>query len=333
MKLKYLIYGFFYLIVFLQSGEIKSQNYRTPKAYMNDFEKNESYVKESLIEYSTSVIYNYKDSRTNSTLERIYKKLEAINTNLIKNDFGYLGDTSLRDAFLKMNNSTIAQLKNKSLRLNDIENQKTLDFPEIMKCFALRQQEIINYYSLILDYSNCKRIFSKKNKIETDRYFNNKNLFEYDAHQSLIFFKLNVLDAKLCDLLLTTDAVNVSKCLFYINQVCDESKLQTEKYKKYFIDHSLNNANIEYIAFILDQNEKLIPLYQDYIQLSKKLNILKDNLNNNNEIEIVNYNEKVRLLNSSKNTFFENFNNIQIQKKELIDKWQKLKSAFFKKNL
>ena len=60
---------------------------------------------------------------------------------------------------------------------------------------------------------------------------------------------------------------------------------------------------------------------------------IKENLNNNNEIEIDNYNEKVRLLNSSKNTFFENFNSIQIQKKELIDKWQKLKSNFFKKTL
>jgi len=333
MKLKYSIYGFVYLLVFLQSGEIQSQNYRTPTAYMDDFEKNESYVKESLIEYSTSVLYNYKDSRTNSTLERIYKKLEAINTNLIKNDIGYLGDTSLRDAFLKMNNSTITQLKNKSLRLNDIEDKKSLDFSEIIRCFAIRHQEIVNYYSIIVDYSNCKRIFSKKNKIETDRYFNNKNLFEYDAHQSLIFFKLNVLDAKLCDLLLTTDAENVSKCIFYLNQVCEESKIQTEKYKKIYIDHSLNNANIEYITFLVYQNEKLIPLYKDYIQIVNKLNILKKNLNNKNEIEIENYNEEVRLLNSSKNTFFDSYNSIQIQKKELIDKWQKLKSNFYKKNL
>ena len=132
---------------------------------------------------------------------------------------------------------------------------------------------------------------------------------------------------------MTTDAENVSKCIFYLNQVCEKSKIQTEKYKKIYIDHSLNNANIEYITFLVYQNEKLIPLYKDYIQIVNKLNILKKNLNNKNEIEIENYNEEVRLLNSSKNTFFDSYNSIQIQKKELIDKWQKLKSNFYKKNL
>jgi hypothetical protein len=329
MKTKNLLFGILYLLIFLQFEIIYSQNYRNPKAYIEDFEKNEAFVKESLIEYSSSIIYGYKNTRTQSTLERIYFKLEAINSNLIKNDIGYLGDTSLKDAFLKMNSCTITLLKNKSLRLNDYDYLKTLDFPEILNYFTTRKQDIIDYYALIVDYTNCKRIFCKKNNVITDRYFNKKNLFEYDAHQSLIFFKLSVLDAKLSDLLLTTDYNNTSKCVFYLNQICYETQEETEKYKKVHIDHSLNNVNIEYIDFLLQQNQILIPMYKDYMQISTELNNAKEDKN----ILVEDFNEKVKSFNFLKNTFFDNLYNIQIKKKDIVDKWYNQKWLFLKNNL
>jgi len=320
-------------MVFLQLGSIQSQNYRTPEAYIEDFEKNESFVKESLIEYSSSIIYDYKDSRIQTTLETIYKKLETINTIIINNDHGYRGDVSLRDAFLKMNSRTIALLKDNSLRLNDYDCISSLSFPEIFSTFETRKQEIINYYSLILDYTTCKRNFSKRNNLKTVRYFNKKNLFEYDAHQSLMFFKLNVLDAKLCELLWTNDYKNVSKCVFYLNQVCEESLDETEKYKKVYIDQSLNNANIEFAIFLKEQNETLIPLYKDYTQALSDFKNLKDDLNTNKNVSIENYNDKVRYLNATKNAFIDTFVTIQNQKKEYLEKWYKIKRNFLKNNL
>lgn len=329
MDSKHLLIKLFLVFFSLQSVKISSQNYRNAQAYIDDFEKNESYVNEYLIEYSSSIIYGYKDARTQATLERIYGKLEAINNNLIKNDIGFQDDISLRDSFLKMNTYTITLLKNSSLRLTDYDFQKTQDFSEIFDCFEKRKQDIINYYSLILDYNNCKRNFSKRNNLKNVRYFVKKNLFEYDAHQSLFFFKMNVLDAKLCDLLKTTDTKYVTKCVFYLNQICDEILIETEKYKKVHIDHSLNNANIELIQFFTMQNESLIPKYINYMQALKEFNIVK--ANSDTSIEL--YNEKVRILNRTKNIFYDNFNEIQAEKKELIEKWYKIKSNFLKKNL
>ncbi|MEC4004459.1 hypothetical protein OX283_007310 [Flavobacterium sp. SUN052] len=321
------------IVFFLQLETTQSQNYRTPKAYIEDFEKNETYVKQSLIEYSSSVINGYQESRVQSTLDRIYIKLENINTTIVKNDKGFLGDTSLRDAFLKMNTSTIALLKNKSLRFDDYDNVKSQDFADILMCFTNRKQDIINYYAIILNYTNCKRNFSKKNNITTERYFYKKKLFEYDAHQSLIFFKLNVLSTKLDDLLLTTDCENVNKCVYFLNQVCEESTIDTDIYKKIFVDQSLNNANIELIHFISQEGETLIPLYKDYIQTLSEFKITKDRLNKNNDVPIEKYNQEVRRLNTTKNIFFDNLNSLQSQKKELIDKWYVLKCNFIKRNL
>jgi hypothetical protein len=329
MDSKYLILSVFFIISLLKIEIVQSQNYRNANAYVFDFEKNESYVEECLIDYSSTIIYGLKDTRTQATLERIYSKLEAINTNLSKNDIGYLGDISLRDSFLKMNRCTITLLKNNSLRLTDYDYQKTLDFKEIFRNFSIKKQDIINYYSIILDYTNCKRSFCKKNNVTTKRYFTKKNLFEYDAHQSLFFFKLNVLDAKLCDLLLTTDTENVDKCLSYIYQVCNEILVETEKYKKINVDHSLNNANIRLIEFLINQNENLIPLYKEYILTLNEFRVVKSK----NDIPVEFYNEKVRFLNKTKNKFYSNFNSYQAEKKELIENWYQIKSDFLKNNL
>lgn len=329
MKLKYKIFCLFISICFFNLGFVNSQNYRNAKAYIDDFEKNEIYVQESLIEYSCSIIFSYKDSRTQATLNRIYDKLESININLNRNDFGFQGDTSLRDSFLKMNSYTITLLKNSSLRLTDYDEQKKLDFPEIMNCFEKRKQDIINYYSLILNYTNCKRNFCKMNNIKTNRYFSNKNIFEYDAHQSLFFFKINVLDAKLCDLLVTTDTKKVNECVYYLNQICQETLLEIEKYKKIHIDQSLNNANDRFINFILTQNKNLIPMYINYIQVLNEFNLMK--ANNATPIEL--YNEKVRLLNKTKKSFYYSFNEIQTQKQQFIENWYNIKSNFLKNNL
>ncbi|MBP8157979.1 MAG: hypothetical protein KAX93_06350 [Flavobacterium sp.] len=329
MDSKHLLLNLLLVFFSLQSVRVNAQNYRNAQAYIDDFEKNESYVNEYLIEYSSSIIYRYKDARTQATLERIYEKLEAINNNLYKNDIGFQGDMSLRDSFLKMNTYTITLLENSSLRLTDYDLQKTQAFSEIFECFDKRKQDIINYYSLILDYNNCKRNFSKRNNLKNVRYFVKKNLFEYDAHQSLFFFKMNVLDAKLCDLLKTTDTKNTTECALYLNQVCEEVLIETEQYKKVHIDHSLNNANIGLIQFLTMQNESLIPKYINYMQALKEFKVVK--ANSDTSIEL--YNEKVRILNRTKNIFYDNFNEIQTEKKELIEKWYKIKSNFLKKNL
>lgn len=323
----------FLLLFFLQSSSLRAQRYRTAEAYISDFEKNESYVIQSLTEYSSAIINDDKASRVQATLEDIYNRLGNINTIITKNGKGYLGDVSLRDAFLKMNRRTIMLLKNNTLKVTGYETEKNLSYPEIFSVFETRKSEIINYYSAIVDYTNAKRRFSKKNNLTQGRYFSKRNIFEYDAHQSLMFFKINVLDAKLCDLLSTTDDKNVIQCVSYLNQVCRESLIETDEYKNVNVDQSLNNANNDLITFLLAQNETLLPLYADYIQTLSDFNNTKEALQKNENDNIEKYNEKVRQLDVTKNKFIDSFAAIQNQKKELIDNWLKIKQNYLKKNL
>ena len=321
------------MLFFLQSSSLRAQRYRTAEAYISDFEKNESYVIQSLTEYSSAIINDDKASRVQATLEDIYNRLGNINTIITKNGKGYLGDVSLRDAFLKMNRRTIMLLKNNTLKVTGYETEKNLSYPEIFSVFETRKSEIINYYSAIVDYTNAKRRFSKKNNLTQGRYFSKRNIFEYDAHQSLMFFKINVLDAKLCDLLSTTDDKNVMECVSYLNQVCRESLIETDEYKNVNVDQSLNNANNDLITFLLAQNETLLPLYADYIQTLSDFNNTKEALQKNENDNIEKYNEKVRQLDVTKNKFIDSFAAIQNQKKELIDNWLKIKQNYLKKNL
>ena len=310
-----------------------SQDYRNPKAYIKDFGKNELYVKESLMEYSTSIIDASPDTRIQVTLERIYKKLESLQVNLLTNDKGINGDTELRDDFLKLNSKTITLLKNKSLKLNDYQVQSALDYVDIFKNFAYKEMEIAEYYKAILEYENSKRDFGLKFNIII-RFFNKKNVFEYDAYQNLIFYKLNVLDDKLMELMKAKNIADVSRCMDYINQISKESLVKTELYKNDYTDTSLNDANIELISFYTKQNETLLPLYNDYIQtlenFQKKKTIF---IESNDAIAIEEYNSEVRKYNKSKNAFFDALYEIQIKKRDMVNRWYITNSDFLRHNI
>lgn len=310
-----------------------AQNYRSAKAYINDFGKNELFVKESLMEYSTTIIDASPDSRVQSTLERIYKKLEEININLLKNDIGINGDTDLRDAFIKLNTKTITLLKNKSLKLNDYRVQSGLEYSEIYKNFAYKEYEISKYYSEILNYESAKKEFGLKYKIKI-RNYNKKNVFEYNAYENLIFYKLNVLDEKLTQLFKYRNSKDVVECTNFMTNLAEESLIKTDLYKNDFVDTSLNDINMEFINFMIKQNEKLLPLYQQYITVSEDFQKFKSKfLEENNAIKVEDYNKEVQRFNETKNKFFDTLTENQIAKAELLKRWYVANSNFLKNNI
>jgi hypothetical protein len=314
-----------------------AQDYRNAKAYINDFGKNELFVKESLMEYSTGIIDASPDARVETTLERIYSKLEDINFNLLKNDVG-IGDkenkdTALRDAFIKLNSKTLTLLKNKSLKLNDYNLQSGLDYSEIYKNFSYKESEIAKYYKEILNYESTKKEFGLKYKILI-RNYNKKNVFEYNAYENLIFYKLNVLDDKLIQLFKYRNTADVTECINFMNSLATDSLIKTDVYKNDFTDTSLNDANIEFINFILKQNETLQPLFQQYVLVYEDFQKIKTKfLESNNQIKVEDYNAEVRRYNEIKNTFFDTLYDNQIKKSDLLKRWYSTNSQFLKNNI
>ena len=319
------------LLFLIQNGN--AQDYRNAKAYINDFGKNELFVKESLMEYCTTIIDASPDTRVQNTLERIYKKLEEINVNLLKNDIGISGDTDLRDVFIKLNNKTITLLKNKSLKLNDYRAQSVLDYSEIYKNFAYKELEISKYYSEILNYESAKKEFGLKYKILI-RSYNKKNVFEYNAYQNLIFYKLNVLDEKLTQLFKYRNVQDVVECTNFMTNLAEESLIKTDIYKNDFLDTSLNDINIEFVNFMIKQNETLLPLYQQYITVYEDFQKFKSKfLEANNSIKVEDYNNEVKRYNDIKNIFFNSLHENQLEKIELLKRWYITNSNFLKNNI
>ena len=317
----------------LCSSLLFAQNYRNAKAYINDFGKNELFVKESLMEYSKSIIDFTPDSRINTTLERIYLKLEAINENLLRNDRGIDGDTRLRDAFIQLNNKTIELLKNKSLKLNDYNHQSGLDYSEILKNFTYKEQEIANYYKEITVYENTKKDFGLKYNIAI-RHYNTRNVFEYNAYQNLIFYKINILDDKLIQLLKNRDLEKVSECANLMQRVAQELLVKTALYKNDYEDQSMIEANTELLHFISNQNELLLPLYQKYIAVYADFQITKKNFQEDNDVNnVAYYNAAVSHYNTTKNLFFDTLYSIQLKKNELVKRWYVTNSLFLKNNI
>ena len=320
-------------MLFFINNTVIAQNYRNPKAYINDFVKNEQFAKESLAEYSSSIINISSDVRVQATLDKIYSKLENINTILIKNDKGVFGDTELRDSFIQLNSKTISLLKSKSLILNDYTAQSALDYADIFKNFVFKENEITDYYKGIIAYENNKRNFALKYKINLKNNAVKKNIFEYNAYQNIIYYEMNVLDEKLMTLLKDKNIGKVNECIKYITKVGEEGYKKTDSYKNDFKDTSLNNANVEFITFILRQKENLLPFYFDYIQSFEALQVIKTKIEKDNKsVSLEDYNLVVRKYNNSKNLFFDTLYTIQNSKNELLKAWTITNGTFLKNN-
>ena len=308
-----------------------SQNYRTIEAYMDDFAKNELFVKKSLMDYSVSIVESQLHSRTKVTAIRIIEKLENINTILTTTNKGFEGNTLLRDSFIKLNQRTIDCLKNGSLILNDYDYQSTLSLPQIGENLATKESNLIAYYQELKTYELNKRSFDMCYKMHLKNNMS-KNILEYNAYQNILFYKMNVMDERLTYVINAKDKKGFSDSMNMIAFTREEIMVKTSEYKSEYKDTSLNDANIEYANFIDGQREKLSDLFNTYVDEYNALQTLKNSKQPETSESITTYNNTVKNYNAKKNLFYAVFNDIQTTKDKMYDTWLTTNSTFLKNN-
>ena len=325
------IFKIIYIISFLNFLNIYSQDYRNAKAYMNDFAKNELYVRKSLVDYSVSIVESQMYSRTKVTAIRIIEKLENINTILMSTNKGFEGNTLLRDSFIKLNQKTIDCLKNGSLVLNDYDYQSTLSLAEIMQNLTKKENNLITYYQELKKYEQDKKNFTLCYKLH---FKNNKakNILEYNAYQNILFYKMKVMDEKLTSVINAKDKKGFSDCLNMITIMRGEIIAKTSEYSSEYKDTSLNDANIEYANFIASQREKLSDLFNAYVDEYNSLQTLKNTTKSETSESTTTYNNAVKNYNTKKNLFYIVFNSIQTTKDKMYYSWLDTNSAFLTNN-
>ncbi len=320
----------FILFVGLLPTIMFSQNYRTIQAYMDDFAKNEVYVKKSLMDYSVTIVESQLYRRTQYTAERIITKLENVNTILNNTNKGFEGNTSLRDSFIKMNQKTIDCLKNGSLILTDYEYQSTLSIAQIQENFNRKETDLASYYQELKNYEQQKRIFSLRYKLPV-KSGKGKNILEYNSFQNMLFYKMNVMDEKLTSVIKAKDKKGFSDCLNMIELINQEAMTLADEFKGDYKDTSLTDANLAYANFLASQKAKLGDLFGAYVDEYNKLELLKNKTTETNETVLA-YNQVVKVYNTKKNTFYSIYNDIQSTKGKLYDSWLNTNSAFLKRN-
>jgi hypothetical protein len=323
-----------FLFVGLFPTLVQSQNYRTINAYMEDFGKNEMFIKKALMDYTVTIVESQLDSRSKSTASKIIEKINNINNLLRRTDKGFQGNTMLRDSFIKMNELTIQSLSNGSLILNDYGYQSNLSLPEIGENLNKREAEMLAYYRGLQNYEQDKKAFASNFKLHFKKPVG-KNILEYNALQNIMFYKLNVMDEKLTKVVTDMDKKGFDDCMDMIAVMNQEIVEKTNAHKNYFKDNSLNEANVEYSKLISNQGKQLSTLFNDYAVAYENLQQLKKSNNaeaadTNESIEV--YNESVREYNNKKNLFYAVFNDVQKTKDAMYNKWLAVNANFLKNN-
>ncbi len=320
----------FLLPVFLFSQNNKTAGYRNIKAYTNDFAKNEMFVKKSLIEYSTSIIEDQLEPRSNATAIRIIEKLQKINTILEKHDNGFEKNTLLRDSFMRMNAKTIECLSNGTLILNDYETQAANDVATIEKNIEQKEIQLVSYFEELKNYENTKVDFGVQYNLGAQNIICN-NAFEYNGYQNLLFYKINAIDQKL---VASINAINKNDFMQTIqasDKIYTEVIAKTALYKDAYNDNSLNEATIAFANFIKEQNAQITPLFTDFADEYATFQLLKAQPSTTPE-SIKKYNDAVKVYNSKKNKLFDALAITQYNKKVMYDSWYTTNRNFLKYN-
>ena len=314
---------------FIYSQETKTSEYRTLDAYINDFSKNELFVKKSMVDYSNSIVENQLESRTKATANRITEKLISLNKNLRLNDKGYKSNTLLRDSFIKMNEKTIECLNNGTLIMNDYVSQSLKSIGEISQDLKQRQLNLTSYFSEIRKFEESKREFGCIFNVNI-RNFTGKNILEYNAFENILFYKINVIDEKLNSSILKMNKEDFLQAIKALEDMNQEVILKTDDYKDSYNDSSLNNANISFSKFVFTQKSNLVSLFNSYYDNYTLLQKLK---NSSTDESVTEYNSTIRIYNSKKNELYDALDIIQKNKKILFESWLVVNRAFLKNNM
>lgn len=324
----------FLLFVGLLPAALLSQNYRTIDAYIEDFGKNEMFIKKALMDYTITIVESHLDSRSRATASRIVDKITNINNVLKRTDKGFEGNTMLRDGFIKINELTIQSLNNGSLILNDYEYQSNLSLPEIGENLNKKEAAMMAYYKGLQEYELTKKAFGANFKLHFKKPVG-KNILEYNATQNILFYKINVMDEKLTKVIAAMDKKGFDDCMNMIALMHQDIMEKTAANRNYFKDDSLNQANIEYANLINSQGAQLSGLFNDYATAYENLQQLKKSTNAeapDTAESVAVYNETVRDYNNKKNLFYAVFNDIQKTKDASYDKWLAVNANFLKNN-
>lgn len=322
----------FFTSSLLHSQENNSIGYRNIDSYIADFAKNEMYVKKALIEYSNSIIDNQLESRSLVTSIKITEKLKNINTILKRYDKGFNGDTTIRDGFINMNSKTIECLNNGTLILNDYEAQTQNSMSTILENLGLKEINLISYFDALRNYDQSKIEFGNKQNINI-KTLEGRNVFEYNAYQNIMFYKMNVIDQKLISSILKVDKKNFIESINAFDAIYKEVILKTTLYKGDYNDNSLNNANIAFAQYTLDENAKIKILFSDYANEYNELQLLKASKIADTKESIVIYNKRVKSYNLIKNKLFNLLATSQMNKKALYTNWFATNRSFLKRNI
>ena len=311
--------------------ESKTAGYRNINAYIDDFAKNELFVKKSLIEYSNSIMDNQLESRSKSTSSKIVEKLKSINTNLRINDKGYEKNTLLRDSFIRMNEKTIECLTNGTLIMNDYVAQSLNSVSQINQNLKQRERNLISYFDELRTYEKSKKEFGARYNIPI-RTFAGNNILEYNALENILFYKINVIDEKINASINKIDCNDFTESITSLENIFQETALKTSVYKSNYNDVSLNNATLSYSNFIYTQKIKVITLFNAFSEEYPKLKKLKGEPNQGSESFNKQYNTVVKSYNSTKNALFDVVEVIQQNKKTMYENWLEINRTFLKNN-
>jgi len=309
-----------------------SPGYRTINSYLADFAKNELFIKKSLNDYSNSIMENHLVGRSAISSNQIIDKLKKMNTILKRFDKGFEKNTVLRDSFIKMNEKTIECLSNGTLILNDYESQTLKSVSDINTNLNQREINLKSYYEELNRYEKSKKEFGLLFNIQINT-LSGKNVFEYNAYQNILFYKINVMDQKIQAAINCINEGDFSEGIASLNSIYENVIFKTNLYKQDFKDTSLNNENISYSKFVKDQNEIIVPFFLDYVKEYEALQLLKDSQLPETKVTISQYNTAVRSYNFSKNKLFDLLLVHQKNKTVMYENWFNVNRNFLKNNI
>jgi len=316
------------MLFYTAVAQDEKNEYRNEKAYIDDFGKNELYIKESLAEYHKSIFSSLSEERKAITLTKIVNKLEKINSVLINHDEGLKGDVTLKNAFVNLNSKTVELLKNRILILEDYAEMSNKSLAELDFIFSEKEKAITEYYKIISDFEKTKRQFGLKYKVLIRAYMK-KNIFEYFTIENYSYYKVGVIEEKFIKLINENKKEEAMVCFNYLNKMSDEILIKIEQNKADIVDLSLNEINKKYIECIRTSNTLMNAYFTQYIDSNKELQLAKKNEN----LSIEAYNSIVKNFNEKKNTFFKNFPTIQNKKQEMVYEYNSIKSKFLLNNI
>ena len=294
-------------------------------------------------DYTRTILYSKSARATEKKRKKLISSIETAEKN-IKKIGPWEGNKDFRDAvlgYLKTSYNVLIKDYENLLTLEDNAEKSYEAMEKYLKAkkeandkLAVAQEDV---QKELESFCLAHKIKLIEEQTEISRKLSLANeVYQYYNNMYMLFFKANILEVKIIELIEKKDHLAVKKETDNLNNLVEDGLVTLKNYPNYKTDASLISATKNAFVFYVEETEKDFPFIYSFLKEMEEFEKFATDLNantNRTQADVDLYNKRVNEINVKSQEFNKRVNIMGEKRAQFINQWNQASTTFIERHV